>query len=283
MHAGLEHQSLFPPCCQTGGASCACHPASASPDLQRPPPQGAEATSSQDSAQAPAELPLDSGSSRLIPPQAAMTSTAGLPPGTGSSLASLPAQQQQAQQGLPQQQQQQQQQQPTHSGSGPPSTSAPEPCEPLSEGAKREARMQRNRESAQLSRQRKKTQTGALERQCQELQTHNTHLTGRSPQAPMPSAVHAGLVGGPVACCPPRVWPSVRPESRQPTHPCWKDCWWAPQLSVARSPVCKPAVVWYAGRAALKLGPAGLVRGRGAAGRDCSNGASPWMVGYYHM
>ena len=117
-----------------------------------------------------------------------MTSPAGPPPGTGSSLASLPAQPQQFQQGLPPQQQQQ----PTYSGSGPSSTSAPEPCEPLSEGAKREARMQRNRESAQLSRQRKKTQTGALERQCQELQTHNTHLTGRPRQAAMPSTVHAG-------------------------------------------------------------------------------------------
>ena len=48
----------------------------------------------------------------------------------------------------------------------------------MSEEAKREARMQRNRESAQLSRQRKKAQTGGLERQCQELQAHNAHLTG---------------------------------------------------------------------------------------------------------
>ncbi|KAK9804121.1 hypothetical protein WJX73_001080 [Symbiochloris irregularis] len=46
------------------------------------------------------------------------------------------------------------------------------------EEAKRLARMQRNRESAHNSRQRKKLQTHELDRRCQELQTLNTHLTG---------------------------------------------------------------------------------------------------------
>lgn len=47
-----------------------------------------------------------------------------------------------------------------------------------SEEVKRAARMQRNRESAHYSRQRKKMQTNELERRCQELQAHNTHLMG---------------------------------------------------------------------------------------------------------
>lgn len=40
------------------------------------------------------------------------------------------------------------------------------------------ARMQRNRESAMLSRQRKKMQLDELERQNRQLQATNTHLTG---------------------------------------------------------------------------------------------------------
>ena len=40
------------------------------------------------------------------------------------------------------------------------------------------ARMQRNRESAMLSRQRKKMQLDELERQNKQLQASNTHLSG---------------------------------------------------------------------------------------------------------
>lgn len=57
-----------------------------------------------------------------------------------------------------------------------------------SEEAKKAARMQRNRESAHYSRQRKKMQSGELEKRCQDLQAHNTHLTGLSLAAvPLPA------------------------------------------------------------------------------------------------
>ncbi len=46
------------------------------------------------------------------------------------------------------------------------------------EEQKRIARMQRNRESAMLSRQRKKMQLDELERQNKQLQASNTHLSG---------------------------------------------------------------------------------------------------------
>ncbi len=51
------------------------------------------------------------------------------------------------------------------------------------EDQKRMARMQRNRESAMLSRQRKKMQLDELERQNKQLQATNTHLSG----APSPA------------------------------------------------------------------------------------------------
>ena len=47
------------------------------------------------------------------------------------------------------------------------------------------ARMQRNRESAMLSRQRKKMQLDELEQQNKQLQATNTHLSG----APYPDTV----------------------------------------------------------------------------------------------
>ena len=46
------------------------------------------------------------------------------------------------------------------------------------EEQKRMARMQRNRESAMLSRQRKKMQLDELEQQNKQLQATNTHLSG---------------------------------------------------------------------------------------------------------
>ena len=51
------------------------------------------------------------------------------------------------------------------------------------EEQKRMARMQRNRESAMLSRQRKKMQLDELDRQNKQLQATNTHLSG----APSPA------------------------------------------------------------------------------------------------
>ena len=115
-------------------------------------------------AQAPLELSQDSGSSRLGPLQTGHGSKASQPQSAPPPQASSTAQQQR-QQPLPSHQQhqpqQQQQQQPAHSGSTPldkPGQSGPEP---VSDEAKREARMQRNRESAQLSRQRKKARRGA--------------------------------------------------------------------------------------------------------------------------
>ena len=53
-------------------------------------------------------------------------------------------------------------------------------AEEESEDAKRVARMQRNRESAHYSRQRKKMQTHDLERRNNELHAQNTHLTGEN-------------------------------------------------------------------------------------------------------
>ena len=44
---------------------------------------------------------------------------------------------------------------------------------------KKHARMMRNRESAQMSRQRKKMQLEVKEQHCQQLQGHNAHLAGR--------------------------------------------------------------------------------------------------------
>ena len=84
-----------------------------------------------------------------------------------------------------QQQQQQQQQQPVfqfgQAGQGKQqqqqeSSTGGSEADP--EEAKRMARMQRNRESAHHSRQRKKMQANDLERRCHELQLRNTHLTG---------------------------------------------------------------------------------------------------------
>ena len=49
------------------------------------------------------------------------------------------------------------------------------------EERKRQARMARNRESAQQSRARKKMQMDELERRNAELQAHNTHLSGVQP------------------------------------------------------------------------------------------------------
>ena len=44
---------------------------------------------------------------------------------------------------------------------------------------KKHARMMRNRESAQMSRQRKKMQLEVKEQHCQQLQGHNAHLAGK--------------------------------------------------------------------------------------------------------
>ena len=59
---------------------------------------------------------------------------------------------------------------------------------------KRQARMQRNRESAMQSRQRRKMQLEELERRNAELQTQNTHLTGAHlSMLPMDTCTEKGI------------------------------------------------------------------------------------------
>lgn len=90
------------------------------------------------------------------------------------------------------------------------------------------ARMQRNRESAMLSRQRKKMQLDELERQNKQLQASNTHLSGStlylshlfSCTTPASVCTDAAFISSPLdkssGCLQPHMASGLLPYFRQP-------------------------------------------------------------------
>ena len=79
------------------------------------------------------------------------------------------------------------------------------------EEQKRMERMQRNRESAMLSRQRKKMQLDELEQQNKQLQATNTHLSG----APYPDTVPLKRLQLP------HLWHTICAISTEHADLCW--------------------------------------------------------------